>query len=455
MRASLIRAIISGQRYTQVGMLVIPLKRNIWPYQAMRIENIWAFIKSNVPAINSNKLSAIGIFAQPISNVFINAHWTANLCRNTRHDVAMDTAELALTDGTLWVIARLDQLRATALRMTLSSPNIRSVFSTRAWRLFYLYLLAVMVYLPLSLFYPLWVLAIGPLIWGLPHLFASTRYIGYATTRDHSKRKTAIYFIVAIWMVVSFFRILSDTTGYAPDVLRGPELFPEMISIAVIISGLSFIFRRRMRDLMFSLAAALPVLLLMWQLPLETTGVMILLHNWLAFYYWIKATKSSKELCVAVCALLIFALLNGAVLMGWFDSVYSLWQPQHYLRWTEADASEIGRMIAPWSNHVNLFYHCVILYAFGQALHYFIWLKAIGEQNLSGQNPTSFRLSWKLLRHDFGPRLANFALLACSTIVLMFVLKNFVFAQDIYFAVAAGHGYFELAALPLTLRSHI
>jgi hypothetical protein len=147
--------------------------------------------------------------------------------------------------------------------------------------------------------------------------------------------------------------------------------------------------------------------------------------------------------------------------MGLFDGVRALWTPQINLPWAGLNALELGQSIVPWSNHEALLFHGAVLYAFGQAMHYFVWLKAIPEQHLALQTPASFARSWQLLQQDFGKTFAGFVVGGCVVTVVGFAivgfaivglwsLANFNIARDLYFAFAAGHGYFELAALPLS-----
>src|SRR3954471_12798590 len=71
---------------------------------------------------------------------------------------------------------RVDGVRVATLRLTLAVPALREAFCRRPLRLAWLFALSCAVYLPLSLLFPLWVLAIGPVVFGIPHLFASLRY---------------------------------------------------------------------------------------------------------------------------------------------------------------------------------------------------------------------------------------------------------------------------------------
>ena len=363
---------------------------------------------------------------------------------------------LVVTFGHL--LGTLDHYRVVALGHTLRLPCGRQLFRNRAQRLFALFLLAVGVYLPLALFLPLWVLAIGPLLWGIPHIFASIRYLGHATTPHPSERRKAVYFVAFVWFGISALRILGDMRIYSFHGLGDTALTPEILSLLITLTGLAIILRRNISTFLISTLLLSPLVWMMWTLPLECMGVLLLAHNWIAFYYWIQSARTSAELKTAVASLLIFAVIHGAVFMGLFDGLYAILAPEINLPWAGLNALELGQSIAPWSNHEGLFFHGTVLYAFGQATHYFVWLKAIPEQYLVLQTPASFTRSWRLLQHDFGRTFAGLALGVCMvaaigfTIGAVWSLANYTLARDFYFALAAGHGYFEIAALPLSMK---
>ena len=89
----------------------------------------------------------------------------------------------------------MDGLRASILRLTTQWEVTRSWFKDRSRRLFLLFLFQGALALLLSLFFPLYVLAIGPLFLGVPHIFASIRYVHWSAVgsskfaQDEKKRR--------------------------------------------------------------------------------------------------------------------------------------------------------------------------------------------------------------------------------------------------------------------------
>jgi hypothetical protein len=106
-------------------------------------------------------------------------------------------------------------------------------------------------------------------------------------------------------------------------------------------------------------------------------------------------------------------------------------------------------MIAPWSENYQIWFHCVVAYAFGQALHYFVWMKAIADEHGPTEISTSFRMSKNLWQKDLG----RFAFYVGCVIVIstfaMWALTALPVARSLYFSIAAYHGYMEISALGL------
>jgi hypothetical protein len=345
-------------------------------------------------------------------------------------------------------LSYLDLLRAQVLRLAMSNSLVRKLFLNRALRLQTLFLAAAFFYLGLSLFFPLWVLAIGPVVWGIPHILASLRYIPHAIGSPQIKRKQITQFLVGTWVVITLLKFLWDKGYLAINSFYFPqENGVELVTGLFLIFTLSIFLKAHLRQVLVSLALFLPIAIISWLFPLETIGALILIHNWIAFIYWIRSTKTKDEQQVAFFSLAVFAFIHVLVLFGTFDFLYQFYAPQGFFSGLQLDYSDLGKTIAPWSQNSKLWFHLVVLYAFGQAVHYFIWLKAIPEQELKTEYPISFRLTWHHLLQDYGRKtlIAVCALILTSAAVWAFV--QFPEARALYFIVAAVHGYLEIAGL--------
>src|SRR5580692_5440818 len=112
--------------------------------------------------------------------------------------------------GATSTVNLMDQVRITVLRWTMPSKLLRSVFMNRALRLQVLFLAAAVIYLFASLFFPLWVLVIGPILWGIPHIFASIRYLPKSISMEKIKAPALTHILFGLWAVVTCLRVLTD-----------------------------------------------------------------------------------------------------------------------------------------------------------------------------------------------------------------------------------------------------
>lgn len=342
------------------------------------------------------------------------------------------------------VISVLDRCRVQALRWGLSLRLLRVWFYDRPARLGFLYALTVLIYLPLSLYFPLWILAIGPFIWGVPHLFSSFRY---QSLHSSTKAKPLFYFIFIIWLVSFLFRLGTDVFQWNLEFdISHPGVIEAILAAAMAI-GL-FFFRGFSSKKIFSTVIVVGTLLYFsWCAPVATAGVLILAHNFVAFFYWIRFSPTLRDRQLAIGATVIFATIHILVLCQVFDNMINWVAVESLLSWAQLDIDSLGQAIAPWSQDGNLFYRLVVLYAFGQSLHYFVWMKAIPDLFSNPQAPTSFRTSWSFLKKDLGFKVIVFALTLFAIPLVAWLLHSFPVASQIYFAAAAFHGYLELAGI--------
>ncbi len=348
----------------------------------------------------------------------------------------------------------LEAGRINGLRLILGTDMMRRAFRNRAVRLSLLFALSVLIYLPLSLFFPLWVLAIGPLVWGIPHIFASLRYQNEIAVRSSQAGprqdfRRALFFSCAVWAGITLFRLYTDVLQNLSVWDRTHPGIIEAGFAILLLAGLSHIFRRNLKQLLISAVILVPLTLALWHLPLAVSGILILAHNFVACIFWILAAKEDRDRKVAIGATFVFVAIHALVFMKAFDEIINLVPIASTLAWSGMSIDGLGHMIVPWSDDLSVWYRSVSLYAFGQSIHYFIWLKAIPDLQTQTQIPTSIRTSWNFLKRDFGLKLA-IAACALSLIPLgVWVFLSFEWAHNVYFAFASCHGYFEFAGLGL------
>jgi len=347
--------------------------------------------------------------------------------------------------------SRLDGLRARLLRITLAPEWSQSIFKNRARRLGVLFCLALGFSFLTSLVFPLWVLAIGPVVYGIPHLFASFRYVGERVAPNRLTRAiqifTAIFISIAGWRLAIDLRIFPGL-----NVSRLPHL-PELISLLLTVATGVWLTRGTQRAGR-AWAVILPVFYFSWRAPLSFVGFFLLAHNLVAFIYWILFARAGAERWVAIGASLSFLSVNALLFAGLFDPLLMNLDLQFSLPFAGIDLVPLGQMIFPGTTDATLWVHAVIAYAFGQSMHYFVWMKAIPDENHSHPVPTTFKQSLQLARRDFGARYVVGMVLFVAAGVFFWMLVALPIARTIYFALSAYHGYLEIAGLALGGNPH-
>ncbi len=358
-----------------------------------------------------------------------------------------------------------DFIRSRILRVTLRPSWARPFFYKRSLRLALLFAVSCSISLPLALFFPLWLLLFGPLVYGVPHIVSSLRYFHHSAERASSARapqtrRLAFSAAAFILLLVFAHRLLLTQSFFNLSIPQLSEwkgsTYVDLIALGMTFLLGTWIYRKTLFQFLAGLAALAPLAIAFWYQPMWTIGAMVLIHNFIAFVYWIRSTRTKSENLVAWAAFGITLGVSTAIFFGLFDDVYRYFhdfQPRLVLQVVQLTAEDTGRLIAPWWQGSDAFWlHACSVYAFGQALHYFVWLKAIPDQFHSHDVPTSFRQSLQLLSQDFG-RAVALALVFIS--VVSIVIWSFMSLQEarmIYFCLAGYHGYLEIAGLALSLR---
>jgi len=350
----------------------------------------------------------------------------------------------------------LDHLRAILLRYTLQVPQLRPYFYTRSRRLAVLFLVACLLNFGLAVLFPLWVLLLGPLVYGLPHIFSSVRYFHYTAENDSrsSKRKYFSFGMIGLILLSVFsYRLFVTTRLFG---LSLPQLsewkgstYIELIALGLTFLGGILIYRKSLRQIGVGLLLIIPFIFFYCLNPTYTVGAMVLIHNFVAFIFWILGTKTRVERRVAFASFGLLLALTVSVFLGAWDWVYRFTQPQMILNFANLSIADTGQLIAPWSDQNSLWLHACIAFALGQSLHYFVWLKAIPDQYHYLDVPTSFRQSLVFLEADFGRAMAIFLVLSSIGVLVLWSFMTFQMARLVYFCLASYHGYLEVAGLGL------
>lgn len=353
----------------------------------------------------------------------------------------------------LAIAEALDACRVSVLRISLKHPTLQRVFRVRAYRLLTSFLCVSLVALFLSCLFPLWALLLGPILYGIPHLGASFRYTSRATQIHRSKPLVGALF--ALIGSICVYRLVTDLGGSASQFFptSSPLVEPVVLCLGVFLFSLAALGHQRgtLGALILALSLATSITLLTHFNAFTTLGILTLLHNWVGFGYWFGSCKNKTERNSLFISLTLFTLITALIFAGAFDWIYHFHTPTAQIEWARLNYAEMGQSILPDSQDYKTWFHCIVAYAFGQSVHYFIWLKAIPEQSHVSENPTSFKTCYELIQKEFGLKLTVLFIILCLTIPSAWLFIHYPFARTLYFALASTHGFIELAGLGFAL----
>ena len=324
-------------------------------------------------------------------------------------------------DLLLFPLGLLDGLRGRLLRL-LGGVGVRLCRSPEL-RVAVRGSLAVLVALLGALCLPLWILVLGPLVLGVPHLLSDVRYL---VVRPGHQRSLRLVIWVGLPLVVcglgagmpaglvALFGVMIAAPG---------QTWRKVVGALLVLALAATWFVEHSFYVHELLLAHLhnPIGVLLWFLWRPRHGR---LHLWPLGLY-----------------LLCGALLVAGVLSPLALSLRLGPAPM-------ADALDFLReSLAPGlSESVGL--RLLVLFCFAQMVHYSVWLQLVPDEDRDRPTPRTFRQSLLALREDLsGPLLLLAAMVLCGLWVWSFFAVWD--ARIAYFRLAGFHGYLELCVLGL------
>ncbi|WP_224241020.1 hypothetical protein [Hyalangium gracile] len=320
------------------------------------------------------------------------------------------------------LLAPADALRARLYRLL--APWAGPLFADRERRVAWLGVVYVALAFLVTLTAPLWSLALGPLLLGVPHLVSDVRYL---VVRPGLHRRRLLAGLCAVPLLAiglgagpafGLLAMLVAILGARGSWLRkGP-----MLVGWAVLSGVALGFGAG-----FQLAFAH-------------------LHNVIAVALWWWAWRARHGRAWAV-PLLAF-LGTVALLLGAAEPVLTAlgaWTAPG----TGSSFTEHAQVLAPGSGPV-LALRLVLAFAFLQSVHYGVWLRLVPEDDRTRAAPRPWRASWRALETDFGVvPLVLFTTLALG--IAAWGAVDLAQARMGYLRLAGFHGYLELAVGALWL----
>jgi hypothetical protein len=307
-----------------------------------------------------------------------------------------------------------DVVRAWLYRA--AAPVLGPLYADRERRVFWLAVFSVASSFALTVGAPLWLLTVGPLVLGVPHLLADVRYL---VVRPALHRRRAAWFAVVPLVAVGLGAPpVVGVFAAAPLVLSGPGWWPRRVAVLAALSVLAVsavVFERQ-----FLLA-------------------FVHLHNLVALALW-WAMRPRGASAVGVLALV--AVATAALLTGKADGVLTAldgWEAPA----TGTSFEDFIDATAPVADG-RLAAHLVLSFAFLQSLHYGVWLRLIPDDARERRAPRPFAASWRALVQELG----TWPMVAVLVLALGIAGWGAVDpggARTGYLRLGAFHGYLELA----------
>jgi len=267
-----------------------------------------------------------------------------------------------------------------------------------------------------TLLAPFWLLALGPVLLGTPHLLSDLRYLVF---RPGLHRRRGFQIGVAL-----------------PVLAAGLNWYPMEFGLlavagAVVLARGSISRKAIVAALLAASAWAV------WRTGALSQLVFAHLHNFIAVLLWWFWRPGRKA--VSAFIPLTFFLLSGLLLCGWLTP----YGPA--LSWAPADLAAPDHMAemapgltADWGLRL------VLLFAFAQSVHYGVWLRLIPEDDRPQPSPRTFGASVRALRMDMGATVLAAAIVLGLVFALWAVL-DLTASRSGYLRLALFHGYLELA----------
>lgn len=295
-------------------------------------------------------------------------------------------------------------------------------------------LFAIACALGMTIAAPMVLLAIGPVVLGVPHLVADVRYL---VMREKLHRRARAWIFIGVPIALSFLYPHAWISMFA---VIGGTLAATNVSIVKRIP-------------ITAIALALVAVCFRWERSADL--LLAHLHNAIAivlFAMWrpgVVATTSSNHRRRGRLHLWIvgaFFAVVVAIALGAIDG-------RPGLRLLQSTLLDPETMLASLTFNFDSevwSLRAVLIFAFAQSMHYAVWVRLVPEEDRPRAGLRSFTSSLHALGSDLGLPLLLLAVIAALTIGIWaaFSLSS---ARDGYLRLAIFHGPLELGAASLLL----
>ena len=320
-------------------------------------------------------------------------------------------------------VEALDGGRRWVWRQVVKTRTGKVCARDRSARVLALAMMHVAVTLALVGAAPGWLLLLGPLVLGVPHVVADVRYLfvrGPASLRSET--------MIAIAAPLGGIVMLR-----AVEMAGGPAHAVVEVALGLAAIAMAVALAPGGKTRVWIALAVIAVPAIAW--PGVAMLALLHGHNAVGFVIWMRWAQRVRYRMIVVGTIVVVA---AAIMLGALDGLGR-----------SALAESFAPVLAPGLDDA-IAYRVVLAYTFLQGMHYVVWLRLIPATQ--GRTST-FRRSLESLRADFGS--VGFAAIAASVVVvpaLASVIEPMV-VRDVYLSLAVFHAWLELAVIGYLLVS--
>ena len=312
--------------------------------------------------------------------------------------------------------------RARGVVLSFGARAARPLLRDRGLRVLVLASLSVVLAFAGAWLFPLAVLALGPVLLGVPHLLSDVRYL---VARPGLHRRAAFWALVVLPLGVVYSRPevwVGLLCAIGAALIARTTAWRKVIAVVVLGALAAWVHGHRGVAEIWMAHAHNIVALVMWTLFFRARSAG-------------SPVGRRRHLGVA----LLFALL-GTLLF-----VMPLRQTAESFAGLTLDVQlrSLSPVVDP-----QLSLRFVLFFAFAQSVHYAVWLRAVPEEARNRAGIRSFASTARALQKDVGPwLLAAFALVFVG--IAAWALSDLVAARTGYLRLAIAHAYLEIAVATL------
>lgn len=275
-----------------------------------------------------------------------------------------------------------------------------------------------------TLVFPLWLLILGPLVWGVPHLVADLRYM---LVRPGYHRRPWLALLAGpplLWVGLGGGLMWGFAAAALGLVAARASAGRQAVGL-VAVAGLAGAFAAlgQIGDVVFAHLHNAVAVGLWWAWRPRTSRL-----HWLPLAMMLAAAGF-----LVSDAALVAASRSGG--LEWFGggmgADYQVW------RLSPGVSPEWGLRL-------------VLLFCFAQTIHYAVWLQLLPDEDRERAAPPTLRTRWAGLVADMGRPLL-YGAIAASVGLAAWAARDLMDACHGYFRMARFHGHLELCAAALML----